>query len=229
MPTPINRFAEAATRRLAPAKMVNGRYVDNVTGRPAYYGPQGQPGTIKPEGAYTQSYTMPDGRVAYYDPNSFGYKDPSRPAQAAPPGAQQTGATALPYQPEAGDAMLQLLQQKNRFESDMVSEQERINRGYMTSTRDLQEQVPDAQRNLLENYAGRGMAYSSGYAHDQTKQQGQFANMFSELDQNKTQALSEILRQRGLFNDQYALTLQQIQAAAARRLAEQAGTLGLGY
>lgn len=236
MTTPTSSIAAAAVRKLAPASMVNGRYVDDVTGRPAYYGPNGQPGTATMSGQYTQAYKMPDGRTAYYNPNSFGYSDPSRPANvpqvsAKPLQASNMAAvsgTALPFDADAADAQAQLQAQKNRFESDAVSEQERINREHVNLSRQVQEQKPVAQRNLLENYAGRGLAYSSGYAYDQTDQESQFAKMLAELDQGKTAGMADLLRQRGLFNDEWSQRLQAIQAAAARRLAEQAGDLGLG-
>ena len=143
------------------------------------------------------------------------------------PGASQ-GATGLPFDPEAADAQQDLQGQKNRFESDATSEGQRIEREYGSQRRSVEDQQPGAAKNLLENYAGRGMAYSSGYSYDQADQQGQYANLLGELEQGRTGGLADLLRQRGLFNDDYAGRLQSIQSAAARRLANQAGDLGLG-
>lgn len=44
--------------------------VDPSTGRPAWTGPQGQPGSASPFPGGTATYTMPDGRTAYYDPTA---------------------------------------------------------------------------------------------------------------------------------------------------------------
>lgn len=55
------------------AKLVNGVFADTRTGKPAAYGPQGQPGYAKPTGSANVLYVMPDGRSAYYDPTNFTY------------------------------------------------------------------------------------------------------------------------------------------------------------
>ena len=61
-----------------PAHMENGQLVDNVTGRPAFYGPNGEPAGAAPGPGLT-AYTMPDGRTAYYKPGNTAYGDTGRP------------------------------------------------------------------------------------------------------------------------------------------------------
>lgn len=138
------------------------------------------------------------------------------------------GATGLPFDPEAADAQQQLLSRKNRFEQMVNDAQYGLERDYTTRKRTVEDEIPDSKRQLLESYAGRGLAYSSGYTHDYGDLSSQYANLLAELEQGKTEGLANLLRQRGMFSEEYATQLQNIQAAAARRLAEQAGDLGLG-
>lgn len=151
-----------------------------------------------------------------------------KPQLPNPMGSASQGATSLPFDAEAADAQVSLQAQKNRFESDATAEQGRIEREYVNQRRDVEDEMPEQQRRLLENYAGRGLAYSSGYAYDQGDQKSQYARLLAELEQGKTGGIADLLRQRGQFNDEWSGRLQAIQQAAARRLAEQAGDLGLG-
>jgi hypothetical protein len=52
------------------ATMVNGVYTDTATGRAAFYGPNGEPGSATKTAYYSASYVMPDGRTAWYHPAS---------------------------------------------------------------------------------------------------------------------------------------------------------------
>lgn len=90
-----------------PAGMQGGVYTDLYNGRPAYVGPEGQPGYPDPGPGRIQG-TMPDGRTVYYDPTRWTFDDPSRPAitPTEPAGAgtrtlQGTGITAI-YNPATG-------------------------------------------------------------------------------------------------------------------------------
>lgn len=73
----------AAPMASAKASVQNGRYVDNASGRLAYYGPNGEPGYAaaqRPAGSLANR--MPDGRTAYYLPvrtfDSGGFLEPGR-------------------------------------------------------------------------------------------------------------------------------------------------------
>lgn len=52
--------------------------VDAATGRPAFYGPEGEPAYGEPHGTRTTRWVMPDGRVAYFEPGNFAYDDARR-------------------------------------------------------------------------------------------------------------------------------------------------------
>lgn len=138
------------------------------------------------------------------------------------------GGKSLPWDMQRADSQQALLGEKNRFEQDYNDSVYDIEREYTDQRRQVENQMPDARRELLENYAGRGLAYSSGYTHDYGGLEGQFANLLSQLEQGKTGGIADLLRQRGQFNDEWATRLQGIEREAARRAAEQAGDLGLG-
>lgn len=137
-------------------------------------------------------------------------------------------ATALPFDADSADAQTNLLMQKNRFESDFNSSQNQLERQFGLSLRDTEDQMPDARRQVLENYGGRGLVHSSGYAYDTGELEKQYAKILGDIQAGHTESLADLLRQRGLFNDEYSTKLQQIQAAAARKAAADAANLDLG-
>lgn len=137
------------------------------------------------------------------------------------------GATGLPFDPGAADAQEELLRQKAQFEDQYRTGLQGVERQFMNQQREVENERPDAERELLENYAGRGLAYSSGYTHDYGGLQGQYENLLAQLRAGKTDAVADLLRQREMFGDDYAAQLARIQKEAARRLAENAGDLGL--
>ena len=221
-------LAAAALRRLQPGQQSNtSQNLDPQQANPlqGYSGAARSvqvrnPSTATGAGAAVQTPT-PNPQAGPLAVTNTGKLKPQLPSAS-------TGATGLPFDPTAADAQVQLQAQKNRFESDAAAEEQRIQREYMMQRRGVEEEMPNAQRELLERYAGRGLAYSSGYAYDQGDQQGQYARLLSQLESGQTDGLADLLRQRGLFNDDWSSRLQAVQAAAARRLAEQAGDLGLG-
>ncbi len=68
------------------AAMIGGGYYDTTTGRPAYYGPNNQPGYARASeaGAGAQAYTMPDGRIAYYGGRRRPVPRPTAPVARRP-------------------------------------------------------------------------------------------------------------------------------------------------
>lgn len=66
-----------------PWRMEGGILVDTVTGRPAFFGPQSQPGMAYTPGqaipAGWATWQMPDGRWVLYNPANWAFGDASRP------------------------------------------------------------------------------------------------------------------------------------------------------
>lgn len=82
-----------------PVELLDGTLLDTGTGRPAYYGPGGQPGgpVTGPIPAGDVTWTEPGGVLVEYNPNSYAYGDPSRPPDLPPgdsPGSAVGGPSA---------------------------------------------------------------------------------------------------------------------------------------
>jgi len=89
-----------------PATAPTGRIVNPQTGRPAYTGPEGQPGYGAPQpGQNLTSYTMPDGTQVWYDPNAA----PDSGNLAALQAYQGTGPNGPTAQADALQTALSLL------------------------------------------------------------------------------------------------------------------------
>lgn len=142
-----------------------------------------------------------------------------------PPKLKST--TDLPFDPEKADAENDLRGQKDQFAYEANRARNNLERDYTMGKRQVAEEQPNNQRRLLENYAGRGMAYSSGYNYDQGELGRQYANQLGELESGRSGGLADLLQQEGMFNNQYGQRMSAIQAAAARRAAEQAAEIEL--
>lgn len=60
-----------------PVSLVGGNLIDTGTGRIAYYGPNGQPGSAS-DFSGAASWTDPTGKTVYYNPTGYGYSDTTR-------------------------------------------------------------------------------------------------------------------------------------------------------
>lgn len=99
--SPVNAVGKFGAQLLGflspqvPVTMSNGVLIDTVTGREAYYGPNGEPGgpvTLAggiPAGAST--WTQPDGKLVWYLANNFAYAPSSQRAPDTPPASIAAG------------------------------------------------------------------------------------------------------------------------------------------
>lgn len=125
-----------------------------------------------------------------------------------------------PFDPEADDALTQLQVQKNNFEGSFTRGQQDLEREYTLRQRQAEDEQPYNQRNLIDDFSGRGLVHSSGYTQEVGNMQQQYANMLARLAQDKTFGEQDLLRQRGEFDDNYAMQMSSVQKAAARRAAD---------
>lgn len=175
-------------------------------------------------------------------PQSAGYGTPApAPAQyggafLAPrpitaPAVSMTGkisTAGIPYEAGAADSMERLFDERNNAMMQLLQKEQQTNRDYVVQARDVDRARPDMLRNLLNSFAGRGMARSSGYGMGVGQVENQVANLLAELMQKRTGALNQVAEGRRDTERGYNLGLTEAQKAAVRRLAQQAGTLGLG-
>jgi len=102
------------------------------------------------------------------------------------------------------------------------------NRYTTNAIRDINQEAPNVYRSILNNAAGRGMAFSSGYGYNYGQAANQMANqkanLTSELGINLDRMRED--KERAMANYQYQLSnVMQGQAQGAER---NAGNLGFG-
>lgn len=111
---------------------------------------------------------------------------------------------------------------------NLTNQENQVNSQYGNSRQQFEQKVPELSRRLLSSYAGRGMAFSSGYGDALGNQQRDITNELSNLDQQKATALADIVSQRGLSNTGYQNDLASSLINTTSRLSSKAGTLGFG-
>ena len=136
--------------------------------------------------------------------------------------------TALPWDLQAqqgkNDAGYALGQLRNQI----LMQRQQAQRDYTGNLQDLDMQQPEEERGLLNQFASRGMPFSSGYGMGVGKLQNQFAGARSGLKGNLTDALTGLQNQETEGSAHYNRTLANIQQALAQRLSKRAGSLGFG-
>jgi hypothetical protein len=93
---------------------------------------------------------------------------------------------------------------------------------------ELDAQQPEAERGLLNQFGGRGLAFGSGYGMGVGNLQNQFAGQRAGLQGQLTDMMNALQNQETTGNAKYRQTLAAIQQALAQKLAGRAGTLGFG-
>lgn len=109
---------------------------------------------------------------------------------------------------------------------NLTSSENLLNQQYTTSKSDYQAKIPQLARQLLSNFAGRGMAFSTGYGQAVGEQNADIARGLANLDLQRQQQLADITSQRGLANTQYKNDLASSIVGTVNRLSSRAGTLG---
>lgn len=163
---------------------------------------------------YTQSW-INSGRPGALEALQARYKTPESVAQRLTPFDPQGGVESLSAKRTLDQNLINLTGQENM-----------LNQQYGTSKRDYEAKIPDLARQLLSGYAGRGMAFSSGYGHAVGQQQADIASGLSGLDLQRQQQLADITSQRGLASTGYQNDLASSLVGTVNRLSSRAGTLG---
>lgn len=121
----------------------------------------------------------------------------------------------------------QLAAQRLNFLDQYNQQVADINRNYAMQQQRLNENEPYVQRNILSDYAGRGMAHGTGYGSAAGRETQLFNQQLSDLAYQKTYGLQDLNNQRTAMRRSLNIQRQQVRQAAADRMAQQAGTLGL--
>jgi len=164
------------------------------------------------------------------DPNADPNADPQQGGGFQPPMATLNGKLV----PMPWDLQMQWLDNTNQWAQQNAGWDNQINQSQIDLgqyLRDMSKQHVRDNSALANNEAARGMSFSSGNAYGIQDIANNYATWESDA-QNQMQALLGQIgvggSQRAMGQAAYDQTQAMIQAEAARILAEQAGTLGLG-
>lgn len=133
----------------------------------------------------------------------------------------------LPFDPQTAAQQLLLQKQNQDFNNDLVKQRQQLANSVTTQERDLDLQLPTALRNVLNNFAGRGMAYSSGYGTEYGNTQADFARQRADLERQLQEGMADYDAQQQQAANDYQLALAQLADSSAEGLSEDAGDLGL--
>lgn len=138
-----------------------------------------------------------------------------------------TKPKGMPIDPAGSIDLTGLAQQRLNFLDQYNSQLADINRNFRTQRRRIVQQEPYNVRGILNNYSGRGMAFSSGYGVAQGRELQNYNQNLGDLNYQHTLGQQNLQDQRTAFMRTYRNQQQAIRQAAADRLAAQAGTLNL--
>ena len=133
----------------------------------------------------------------------------------------------MPIDPQGNIDLSGLAQQRLNFMDQYNSQLADINRNYRITRYRTQEQEPWNVRNILNNFAGRGMGLSSSLAVAQGRELQNYNQGLTDLGYQHTLGVQGLQNQRTAFMRTFRNQQQAIRQAAADRLAAQAGTLNL--
>jgi hypothetical protein len=135
--------------------------------------------------------------------------------------------SALPFDYQGTTDSIQAANDYGMLINQLMASRQGAQRDYVTGMHQLDEQQPQDERSILNQFAGRGLAHSSGYGVGYGNLENQYAGERSGLANTLAQLLSQYGNQEAQGNATYNQTLAAIKAAIAQRLAAQAGSLGL--
>lgn len=150
-----------------------------------------------------------------------GKVSPSKPKPVAKPTALPWDMDSMQQKIDAGDELGQL-------RNMLMAARQGTQREYGDTMQEINQQQPEEERGLLNNFGGRGMAFSSGYGMGVGNLQNRFAGMRGSAQQALADRLSEFQNQETQGNATYNKRLVAIQQMLAQKLSGRAGSLGFG-
>lgn len=163
-------------------------------------------------------------------PTSPNNPDPEDPNTPGPPKVDLNGKLIpMPWEMQMNwmNAAADLARQNAQWDSDVQNSGIELGQ----ALRELARQKIIDSRNIAGGNAGRGMTFSSGNAQDITENEAMYANANADANSWYQQILGQYGvggTQRALAQSQFDQYAAMLQAEAARRLSEDAGSLGLG-
>jgi hypothetical protein len=103
----------------------------------------------------------------------------------------------------------------------ILQRRQAANANYQSGESALNIEKPNVLRGVLSNFAGRGMAYSSGYGTQVQNTETDFANQLSQLASQRNATLSDADIQQGQEDSQYNYDLADYGSQQAQYEAQQ--------
>lgn len=144
---------------------------------------------------------------------------PPTAGNSAPQPAPYTPAPGLPYDEDLDTEEQELGYQKSGTLADFLARENQANLTHAIKRRALSEQMPGSLRSLLENFAARGMARSTGYGNARSETEADFARQGNEIDTERGGILADIAANRGRYEGEYNARLADILRRRASRAA----------
>lgn len=132
-----------------------------------------------------------------------------------------------PFDPAAAAERLGAQGQYNQRLVAIKQARDRLAQEYGTARRQVETEQPNRLRALLSNFAGRGLAHSSGYADAFGREQAGYTDALSRLDTANQQGLAQASLEEGGAKSDWLAQLAASLSNTTGRLAGSAGQLGI--
>lgn len=133
---------------------------------------------------------------------------------------------ALPLDPVLEAQRRQAAQRLANFQQSDLVRRNNANMDTTNTLRQIDEEAPNVYRRLLNGYAGRGLAYSSGYGYAYGDQSNQIANSKSKAQSALAALLAGYDAEAQAQNSDYQLTLDELEAEQAAKAAADNAAVG---
>lgn len=154
----------------------------------------------------------------------------AKPDPAAPPHIKvsKNGQLNLPYNYQFMSGALEAQENANSGLLDLQSADQQQNLEYQQAMRDAQQQQQEAQTQTLNNFAGRGLAFSTAYENANADVNRNYTNYFNDLNSQNTLFDQDIAQRRGAIENAFNDYIRRAALGYATELEPQAGELGYG-
>ena len=133
----------------------------------------------------------------------------------------------LPFDPQSATERLQAQQGLNQRLIGAKTAKDALAGDYSTARRSLETEQPNRLRALLSNFAGRGLAHSTGYGSALGQETADYTERQSALDTANQRGLAQIGLEEGGAQSDFLSQIAGILYGSTNRLASRAGTLGM--
>jgi len=132
-----------------------------------------------------------------------------------------------PYDPQSAVDRMNAATTRSNALQGLTQQRQQLNEDYANAARGAGYTQESNLRGVLGNFAGRGMAYSSGYGSAVGEQQRNYADYLGQIASTKQRGLAGAAASEAATQSNYLGMIGQALVGATGRLAGQAGKLGL--